>query len=86
MGLVLVGGLGLDYALFLGRDEYTLQDRKNTHHAVMVCSISTIATFGILGLSEIPVLRALGTTISIGALLSVFSARLGVCVGKLSSN
>jgi len=86
IALLLVGGLGLDYALFLGRDEYTMQDRKNTHHAVMACSISTIATFSILGLSDIPVLRAIGTTIAIGALLSVFSARLGVCVGKLSSN
>ena len=86
MALLLVGGLGLDYALFLGRDEITMQDRKNTHHAVMACSISTIATFGILGLSDIPALRAIGTTIAIGALLSFFIARLGVCVGKLSSN
>jgi len=77
IALLLVAGLGLDYVLFLGRNEPSLQHRSNTEHAVLVCAISTIVAFGLLGLSNVAVLQNIGRTVSIGALFSLFVAYVG---------
>jgi predicted exporter len=77
IALLLVAGLGLDYVLFLGRDEPSPQHRSNTEHAVLVCAISTIVVFGLLGLSDVAVLQNIGRTVSIGALFSLLVAYLG---------
>ena len=77
IGLLLVAGLGLDYTLFLSRPA----DRGGSHdgrHAVWACASSTIAAFAIIGLSEIPALQALGTTIAMGTCTNVVAARLGL--------
>ncbi|KAA9131404.1 hypothetical protein F3N42_08775 [Marinihelvus fidelis] len=74
VGLLLVGGLGLDYALFLGRGG---RDWADTRHAVATCAASTVVAFAVLAASGIPALRSLGTAVALGALLSYLVARLG---------
>jgi predicted exporter len=64
--LVLVSGLGLDYALFASRTEADQSNRRNTLHALTVCAASTLFAFLVLGLSSVPILQALGVTVSIG--------------------
>jgi predicted exporter len=66
VALMLVLGLGLDYALFLSRTE-TATERKATHQAVMACAASTTLAFGILAGSSIPVLKFLGLTVAAGS-------------------
>jgi predicted hotdog family 3-hydroxylacyl-ACP dehydratase len=53
IALMLAAGLGLDYALFF-------------EHAVLVCSLSTLFVFALLATSSIPVLQAIGVTVSLG--------------------
>ncbi|MGB1580122.1 MAG: MMPL family transporter, partial [Nevskiales bacterium] len=69
ISLMLVGGIVLDYALFFNRKEAVQADYARTLHALTVCAVSTLTVFGILALSEIPVLRAIGVTVAAGVLM-----------------
>ncbi|THI86058.1 MAG: hypothetical protein CAF41_009090 [Nitrospira sp. CG24A] len=74
---LLVIGLGLDYALFFNRRHGSLAERGRTVYGLVVCSTTTILVFGVLALSQIPVLRAIGLTTALGSLAClVFAAFL----------
>lgn len=76
VALLLVLGIGLNYALFFERRFTDEEDRQRTLLSLAVCVISTIATFGCLALSSTPVLHAIGSTTALGALLSLLLAAL----------
>jgi predicted exporter len=65
VSLLLVAGIGLDYALFFSRRE-SGADHIRTLHALLVCSISTLVVFAMLAASSIPVLHAIGLTVATG--------------------
>ncbi len=65
IALILAAGLGMDYALFF-QHARTSPEQARTLHAVIVSSLSTLGVFGLLALSSIPVLRAIGLTVAIG--------------------
>lgn len=77
VSLMLVAGVAMDYALFLGAAEHDPAERARSLHAVALCLLSTLSVFGILGLSQIPVLRAIGSTVALGVALSFVLALLG---------
>ncbi|HKN78288.1 MAG TPA: hypothetical protein VJW16_03900, partial [Lysobacter sp.] len=66
VALILAAGLGLDYALFFEHAGDDREEQLRTLHAVIVCSLMTLLVFVLLGLSSIPVLRAIGTTVALG--------------------
>jgi predicted exporter len=70
VSLMLVLGIGIDYSLFFGRSEDDGLERTHTLHALVVCALSTSLVFGILGSSDLPVLRAIGQTVAIGVVIS----------------
>ena len=76
VALLLVLGLGLDYALFFSRSETTVE-RKATNQAVLVCAVSTTLAFGVLAGSPIPVLKFLGLTVACGSAASFILAFVG---------
>jgi predicted exporter len=76
IALILAAGLGLDYALFF---EHAADDRAEqcrTLHALLVCSASTLMVFALLASSSLPVLRAIGLTVSLGVVLNFVLALL----------
>ncbi len=76
VSLVLAAGLGLDYALFFehaGRDQAA---QRRALHSILVCAGSTVLVFGLLGSSDIPVLRAIGLTVAVGAVLQFLLAAM----------
>jgi predicted exporter len=80
---LLVIGLGLDYALFFNRRHGTPEERGRTVYGLVVCSMTTILVFGVLALSQIPVLRAIGMTTALGSLSCLaFAALLAESPGK----
>ena len=81
VALLLVMGLGLDYALFVSRTE-TEVEQKATRHAVVACALTTTMTFGILAGSSIPMLKFIGLTIAIGSATSFILAFAGSRVSK----
>lgn len=76
MALVLAAGLGLDYALFFERAEEDPREQRRTLHAVLVCALSTLMVFALLALSTIPVLQAIGVTVTIGVIANFVLALL----------
>ncbi len=65
---VLLLGLGIDYGIFLtaeGEDERTLC-------AITFAALTTMASFGLLALSETPALRSFGLTVAFGETLIFF--------------
>ena len=68
LALLLIVGIGLDYSLFFDRSWYSLEDFQHRLHGVFISASSTLITFGILGFSDIPVLSALGQTVTFGVL------------------
>jgi len=76
IALVLAAGLGLDYALFFERAADDPAEQRRTLHAVLVCSLSTLMVFALLALSSLPVLRAIGVTVSLGVVSNFVLALL----------
>jgi len=82
VALLLVLGIGLNYALFFERPPADAAERERTRLALAVCSVSTIATFGFLSLSATPVLHAIGSTVAVGALVSLLLSALWARPGE----
>ncbi len=75
VSLLLIVGLGLDYALFYNRLNHNRDEWYTTFKALWVSSFTTILVFGILFFSHTPPLQAIGLTVGIGAFLClVFGA------------
>lgn len=75
VALLLVLGIGLNYALFFERPPEDAAERARTRLALALCGASTLITFGILATSSTPVLAAIGASVACGAAYSlVFSA------------
>jgi predicted exporter len=75
--LLLMAGVGLDYALFLGRREADPEEAARTVSAVLTCTVTTLLTFGLLALCETPVLRGIGLTVTLGV-AAAFLLALGL--------
>jgi predicted exporter len=76
ISLVLVAGLGLDYALFFEHAADDASEQRRTLHAVLVCSLSTLMVFALLAISDLPVLRAIGLPVTIGVMSNFVLALL----------
>ena len=68
LALLLVIGIGLDYSLFFDRRWTSSEDNFKRLHGIFISATSTLITFGILAFSDIPILSALGQTVSFGVL------------------
>ncbi|HEX4618244.1 MAG TPA: hypothetical protein VH135_00865, partial [Steroidobacteraceae bacterium] len=83
VGMLLIIAVGSNYALFF--DRLPLRERADvprTLASLAVANLATVAGFGVLAFSSVPVLAALGRTVAPGALLallySAWLARLDV--------
>ena len=65
VSLLVVVGIGIDYGLFFSLNDEG-DGRGRTLHALLVCSSSTAAGFFMLWLSSLPVLSAIGQTVTVG--------------------
>ena len=77
VALLLVVGIGLNYALFFNLRAADPDERRRTLLSLVVCGATTLSAFGCLALSQTPVLHAIGITVTLGTVLSfVISATL----------
>ena len=67
VALLLVIGVGLNYALFFGRRHASAAERDLTLLSVAVAGLATLCASVMLALSGTPVLRAIGVTVGLGA-------------------
>jgi predicted exporter len=76
ISLLLVVGLGLDYALFFNRLPENNDEWDTTFRSLWVCGTTTILVFGVLMFSQTPPLEAIGVTVALGALMSIIFAAM----------
>jgi predicted exporter len=74
IALALVAGIGVDFGLFFGRPEADAATRARTTRGLLTCAMSSVAVFGILATSHIPVLNAIGLTVAIGVSTAFLAA------------
>jgi predicted exporter len=77
VGLLLVVAVGSNYALFFdsGMSGTSTQERRRMQTSVVLANLATVGSFGLLGLSSVPVLSAIGGTVAAGTFLALlFSA------------
>jgi len=70
VALLLVVGIGLNYALFFSRPAPDAEERRRTLLSLIVCGATTLVAFGCLALSRTPVLHAIGVTVALGTMLA----------------
>ncbi len=76
VSLLLVLGVGLNYALFFNRPFADEDERRQTWLSLTVCILATLSAFGALAFSSTPVLHAIGLTVGLGALFSLLVAAM----------
>ena len=84
VALLLVLGIGLDYSLFFSRGGDDAA-RGRTAHALGLCAISSLSVFAILSLSQLPVLHAIGLTVTLGIISSFLFAWMLASRGSAST-
>jgi len=81
IGLLLIVAIGSNYALFFNRRDgvsaATQPIAPRTLASLLIANLATVAGFGLLALSHVPMLESFGLTVGPGAILAlVFSAIL----------
>jgi predicted exporter len=79
IGMLLIVAVGSNYALFFDRAEANQHAGMAplTLASLLVANAATVAGFGVLAFSQVPVLAALGSTVAPGAFLAlIFAAAL----------
>lgn len=74
ISLLLVLGIGLNYAVFFQRRADNQDSAQRAGLAVGLCGMTSVAAFACLTLTSIPVLHAIGLTVLLGTLFSLFYA------------
>lgn len=74
IGLLLVMGLGIDYALYFDRLGQHADEWETTYPALWKAWLTTLLGFSMLLWSQAPVLTALGLSVTLGISLSFFFA------------
>lgn len=79
LALMLVLGVGANYAVFLREGCLRADaDLGAVWTGVLLSSATTLLSFGMLGMSAMPALKSFGATLSLGILVSVLLAPIGM--------
>ena len=79
LALMLVLGVGANYAVFLREGTLRVDaDPGAVWTGVLLSSATTLLSFGMLGMSSMPALRSFGATLSLGIMVSVLLAPIGI--------
>jgi predicted exporter len=76
IGMLLIVAVGSNYALFFNRTFDRDMPEAITFASLAVANLTTVAGFGVLALSSLPLLRAFGETVGPGAILALWLSAL----------
>jgi predicted exporter len=71
VGLLLVVAVGSNYALFFDQLQREGRADDDTLASLLLANLTTVASFGLIALSHIPALSAIGQVVAPGALLAL---------------
>jgi predicted exporter len=81
VSLLLVTGLGLDYALFFSSIRDDRDEAAIVTFSLIICSISSLVVFAMLAFSSMPVLHSIGITVASGV-VAAFILSWGFAEGQ----
>ena len=76
IGMLLIVAVGSNYALFFDRADEATGPDPETLASMLVANLTTAIGFGTLGLSNVPILHAVGVTVGPGAVLALLLAAI----------
>jgi predicted exporter len=76
IGMLLIVAVGSNYALFFNRNFDRDMPEAVTFASLGVANLTTVAGFGVLAFSSLPLLRAFGETVGPGAILALWMSAL----------
>ncbi len=76
VGLLLIVAVGSNYALFFDGGEGAGGPAPRTLASMLFANLTTVAGFGVLAFSSVPVLQAIGGTVGPGAILALLFAAI----------
>jgi predicted exporter len=82
VSLLVVLGMGVDYGIFAVDCSTRAANQGATLSSLLVSCVTSIFVFGILALSEQPVLRAIGLTTGVGVMLALMLAPIALALAK----
>ncbi len=71
VGLLLVVAVGSNYALFFDQLRETGRADEDTLASLMLANLTTVVSFGLIAISDIPALSSIGRVVAPGALLAL---------------
>ena len=71
VAMLLVVGVGTNYTLFFDRAMQHESHSGRIYVSLLTCNLSTVLGFGVIAFASTPVLAAIGSTVAIGAALSL---------------
>jgi predicted exporter len=74
VGLLLVVAIGSNYSLFF--EQMARERQERTFASLLLANVTTVAAFGVLGFSGVPVLHAIGSTVAMGAFATLLFAAM----------
>lgn len=83
IGLLLIVAVGSNYALFFSTPGAAMSPQTLT--SLLFANLTTVAGFGLLGFSSVPVLQAIGGTVGPGAMLALLFAAVFAGTGSASA-
>lgn len=85
VGLTLVMGMGVDYAIFIVDSKQEHRELGTTLLSLFLACLTTVFVFGTLSLSTHPVLQALGITAGVGVLLAFALSPVALVIARGSA-
>jgi predicted exporter len=80
VSLLMVTGMGVDYAIFLVDSAGDREHLETTLVSLLLCWLTTVFGFAVVALSSHPALRAMGLTIGVGVTLSLLLSPVSLVV------
>ncbi|MBS6362592.1 MMPL family transporter [Burkholderia sp.] len=86
VGMLLIVAVGSNYALFFCKRDDAQPVTPHTLVSLLIANLATVAGFGLLALSRVPLLETFGLTVGPGAMLALaFAAILAPRAGRSAS-
>jgi predicted exporter len=86
VGLLLVVAVGSNYALFFDQLRVAGRANEDTLASLMLANLTTVVSFGLISISAIPALSAIGQVVAPGALLALLLSAAGLPRRPVASN
>jgi predicted exporter len=74
IAILLVVSMGVDYGIYVLESRHSLEEGVTTLGSILLAALTTVLSFGLLGLSDNPALAGIGTTVALGLVLTVFAS------------